>query len=455
MSFPSDFLWGVATSAFQIEGAVAEGGRKPSIWDTFSRQPGAVFENHHADVACDHYHRYRQDVALMKQLGIKAYRFSVSWSRILPDGVGPVNPEGIRFYQALLDELIGAGIEPVLTLYHWDLPEALYLRGGWRSPESPRWFEEFARVVALHLGSRIRCFITFNEPNCFLGVAHIVGKHAPGIRLPIQDVLQMSHHVLLAHGRAVRVLRESVAAPCRIGFAPTGPMHYPKTATPRDIEAAHAATFSVEKSIGFDAINLRMWYDPIFRGEYPPEAFAAYGSNMPQVAPGDMELISQPLDFLGQNIYNGHAVEARDNADGFAFVERSFSHPRVLNNWPITPESLYWGPRFLYERYGKPILVTENGVPMHDLVSLDGQVHDPVRIDCLTRYLAQYKRAAADGVEVMGYFLWSLMDNFEWALGYPMRFGLVFVDYDTQRRICKDSAAWYRRVIETNGACLP
>jgi beta-glucosidase len=455
VSFPKDFMWGVATSAFQIEGAVAEGGRKPSIWDSFTRRPGAIYENHHADVACDHYHLYRQDVALMKRLGIQAYRFSVSWSRILPDGVGAVNPEGLRFYSDLLDELIAAGITPVLTLYHWDLPEALSARGGWLNPESPLWFEELARVVALNLGSRVDHYITFNEPNCFLGVAHLAGVHAPGIRLPMKDILQMSHHVLLAHGRAVKVLRERVAGPCRIGFAPTGPMHYPKTESPADIEAARAATFSIGKSIAFNAINVRMWYDPIFLGAYPPEAAAAYGSDMPTVAPGDMELISQPLDYVGQNIYNGHAVEACANAEGFAFVPRSFSQPRVLNNWPVTPESLYWGPRFLFERYRKPIMVTENGVPTHDLVSLDGEVHDGVRIDCLTRYLAEYKRAAADGVEVMGYFLWTLMDNFEWALGYPMRFGLVFVDYDTQRRICKDSAAWYRRVIETHGGCLP
>jgi beta-glucosidase len=455
MSFPKDFLWGVATAAFQIEGAVNEGGRGPSIWDTFTHKPGAIYENHHADVACDHYHRFKEDVALMKRLGIKAYRFSISWSRVLPNGVGEVNPEGVAFYRNLLNELTSAGIEPVLTLYHWDLPQALYVQGGWQNPDSPLWFEGYARVVAQHFGDRIRHYITFNEPNCFLGVAHIVGVHAPGVRLPIRDILQMSHHVLLAHGRAVKVLRQLVKPPCKVGFAPTGPMHYPKTADKADIEAARAATFSIQKSISFNAINVRMWYDPIFLGEYPAEAYALYGKDMPVVAPGDMDLIAQPLDFLGQNIYNGHQVEAASNADGFAFVERSFSHPRALNNWPITPESLYWGPKFLFERYGKPVMVTEHGVPTHDMRSLDGMVHDHVRIDCLTRYLAQYKRAAADGVELSGYFHWSLMDNFEWALGYPMRFGLVFVDYETQQRTFKDSADWYRQVIESHGACLP
>lgn len=455
MSFPTGFLWGVATSAFQIEGGVSEGGRKPSIWDHFTHKAGSIFENHHADIACDHYHRFREDVALMKRLGIKAYRFSMSWSRILPDGVGTVNPDGVKFYNELLDELTSAGIEPVLTLYHWDLPQELYVRGGWQNPESPQWFEEYARVVAEHFGDRIRHFITFNEPNCFLGVAHIAGIHAPGTKLPIRDVLQMSHHVLLAHGRAVKILRQCVSGPCKIGFAPTGPMHYPKTAEEGDIEAARAATFSIEKSISFNALNVRMWYDPIFLGEYPPEAFALYGRDMPTIAADDMALIAQSLDFLGQNIYNGHQVRACTATPGFAFVERSFSHPRVLNNWPITPESLYWGPRFLYERYGKPIMITESGVPTHDILSLDGLVHDPVRIDCLTRFLTQFKQAAADGVEVMGYFHWSLIDNFEWALGYPMRFGLVFVDYETQTRICKDSAKWYQAVIESNGASLP
>ena len=391
----------------------------------------------------------------MRQLGIKAYRFSMSWSRILPDGTGRVNPEGIRFYRNLLEELIAAGIEPVLTLYHWDLPQTLHSQGGWLNPNSPEWFETYARVIAQTFGNSVRHYITFNEPNCFLGVAHLAGIHAPGTRLPVRDVLQMSHHVLLAHGRAARVLREHAGAHCRIGFAPTGPMHYPRSAELRDVEAARTATFSIAKSVVFNAINVRMWYDPIFLGEYPPEAFDTYGRDMPAIDRGDMDLIAQPLDFIGQNIYNGHSVEACGNADGFEFVKRSFSHPRVLNNWPITPESLYWGPKFLYERYRKPIMITESGVPTHDMVSLDGKVHDPVRIDCLTRYLAEYKRAAADGVEVMGYFLWSLMDNFEWALGYPMRFGLVFVDYETQRRICKDSAEWYRLVIATNGACLP
>ncbi len=455
MSFPSNFLWGVATSAFQIEGAVSEGGKKPSIWDVFTHKAGAIYENHHADVACDHYHRYKEDVALMKHIGIKAYRFSIAWTRILPDGIGPVNQEGIAFYRSLIDELISADIEPVLTLYHWDLPQALYVRGGWQNPDSPLWFEEYARVVAQHFGDKIRHYITFNEPNCFLGVAHIVGIHAPGIRLPMRDILQMSHHVLLAHGRAVKAIRQHVPAPCKIGFAPTGPMHYPKSSDPADIEAARTATFSIEKSIVFSAINVRMWYDPIFFGEYPKEAYAAYGKDMPEIAPGDMELIAQPVDFVGQNIYNGHQVQAAANPEGFAFVERSFSHPRALNNWPITPECLYWGPKFLYERYGKPIMITENGLPMHDIVSMDGKIHDHYRIDGLTRYLAQYRRAAGDGVEVMGYFLWSLMDNFEWSLGYPMRYGLVHVDYDTQKRTFKESAQWYRRVIETNGDCLP
>lgn len=455
MSFPANFMWGVATSAFQIEGAVSEGGKKSSIWDTFTHKAGAIYENHHADVACDHYHRYQEDVALMKHIGIRAYRFSIAWTRILPDGVGPVNQAGVDFYRNLIDELTAAGIEPILTLYHWDLPQALYNRGGWRNPDSPEWFEEYARVVAQHFGDKVRYFITFNEPNCFLGVAHIVGAHAPGIRLPMSEILQMSHHVLLAHGRAVKVIRQSASTHCQIGFAPTGPMHYPNSDHAADIEAARSATFSIEKSISFSAINVRMWYDPIFFGQYPQEAYAAYGKDMPEIAPGDMELIAQPLDFLGQNIYNGHQVKAATNPDGFVFAERSFSHPRALNNWPITPECLYWGPKFLYERYRKPIMITENGLPTHDMFSLDGKVHDPVRIDGLTRYLAQYKKAAADGVEVIGYFLWSLMDNFEWHLGYPMRFGLVHVDYDTQKRTLKDSADWYRRVIESNGASLP
>jgi beta-glucosidase len=455
LGFSGDFLWGVATSAFQIEGAVNEDGRKPSIWDTFTHQQGNIYENQNADIACDHYHLFHRDVAMMKELGIKAYRFSISWSRVLPDGVGKVNQKGIQFYHELIEDLLSAGIEPVLTLYHWDLPQVLYNRGGWLNPESAEWFEEYTRVIAENYGNHIKYYITFNEPNCFLGVAHMAGVHAPGTKLPVRDILQMSHHVLLAHGRAVKVLRSIAGPQCKIGFAPTGPMHYPKSSDPDDVEAARKAVFSIEESIKFKALNLRMWYDPIFLGKYPDEALALYGDQMPRTEPGDMELISQPVDFIGQNIYNGHMVQADESSCGFSFVERPFSHPRVMNNWPVTPESLYWGPKFLYERYGKPIMITENGLPMHDMISLDGKVHDPLRIDGLTRYLSYLKRVVDDGIPVAGYFLWSLMDNFEWALGYPMRFGLIYVNYDTQERIYKDSAQWYREVIQHNGDNLP
>lgn len=447
MGFPKDFVWGAATAAFQIEGAAYEEGKGPSIWDVFCKRPGMVFAGHTGDVACDHYHRYREDVALMKELGIKAYRFSISWPRILPEGTGKINEAGVRFYENLAEELLQAGITPYATLFHWDYPYALYKKGGWLNPESPLWFEEYVQKTAERLGDKIQNFFTFNEPQCFIGLGFAGKEHAPNLNCSNQDLLQMAHNVLLAHGRAVRVLRETIPH-CQVGYAPTGTSFYPASEATEDVLAAERANFAAQKESW--PFSIAWWSDPVLLGRYPEEGAEAMAADMPYIAPGDMELISQPLDFYGQNIYNSRPVKA-DGRGGYKEVPLPVGYPRTAIGWPITPESLYWLPKFLYERYKTPVIITENGMSCHDAVSLDGKVHDPNRIDFLRRYLLQLRRAAEEGVKVCGYFQWSLMDNFEWCRGYDERFGMIHVDYTTQKRTPKDSFYEYRRIIGSNG----
>lgn len=448
MKFPQNFVWGAATAAYQIEGAVNEDGRGQSVWDTFCKQPGRVFEGHSGATACDHYHRYKEDIALMKELGIKAYRFSISWTRILPDGIGKVNDAGLKFYENLVDELIANDIVPYATLFHWDYPQALADQGGWLNPASPMWFAEYVQVVSTRLKDKLKHYITLNEPQCFIGLAHRQTVHAPGTALPLRDQLQMAHNVLLAHGRAVQMLRHTVEG-CTVGYASTGTTYYPSSDSSEDIEAARQATFDIHPDWSF---CIAYWSDPIFLGHYPQKAIEIFGENMPVINKGDMETICQPLDFLGHNIYESKMV----CSDGGCYktVNNPVGHPHSSLGWPVTPQGLRWAPRFLCERYKVPFFITENGMACHDTVSRDGCVHDPNRIDYLARYLSELQRAIADGVDVRGYFAWSLMDNFEWAEGYNERFGLIYVDYATQQRILKDSAYWYREVIASN-AVLP
>ncbi|NLP45922.1 MAG: beta-glucosidase [Epulopiscium sp.] len=454
MAFKDDFAWGVATSSYQIEGAAYSDGKGLSIWDMYCKQPNKIYGGQNGDVACDHYHKYKEDVQLMKKMGIKAYRFSICWPRILPNGIGEVNKQGLEFYSNLVDELLKNDIEPYVTLFHWDFPYELYKRGGWMNPDSPLWFEEYAAVVTDQLSDRVKYFITFNEPQCFIGLGHVVGVHAPGLQQSVADTLQMAHHVLLAHGRAVKTIRQHAKQDVKVGYAPTASMHYPATNGPEDIEAARKSIFQMPKTMeGNWAWNVSWWSDPVFFGKYPEDGVQLFGELMPKIKEGDMEIISQPLDFLGQNIYNGMQVRQDENGQ-IEFVKRYDGFPKTALNWPITPETLYWGPKFLYERYKKPIYITENGLSCHDVVSLDGKVHDPNRIDFLHRYLVELKRASTDGVDIAGYFQWSFTDNFEWHSGYEDRFGLVFVDYNTQERIIKDSGYWYKKVIETNGEIL-
>lgn len=448
--FGEDFVWGAATSSYQIEGAAREDGKGLHIWDVFCQEKGRVFGGHTGDVACDHYHRFREDVAIMKEMGLKAYRFSLSWARILPDGTGRVNEAGIHFYNQLIDELLNAGIEPYITLFHWDYPYELYKQGGWMNAESAGWLGEYAKLVARRFSDRVSKFITLNEPQCFIGLSYLDGIHAPGVCVPLKDSFEMAHNVLKAHGLAVQMLRQYAKRKIEVGYAPTGSMSYPASGDARDVEAARRHLFALPEEDRDWAWNVSFWSDPVFFGHYPEEVLRRYGTCMPKVSAEDEKLIAEPIDFYGQNIYNGNRI--RQGPDGRPeIVERYAGFPRTAIGWPVTPECLYWGPKFLYERYQKPIYITENGLSCHDVVSLDGKVHDPNRIDFTRRYLGYLRQAVEDGIDVRGYFHWSLLDNFEWHSGYGERFGMVYVDYRTGERIWKDSAYWYRDWISNGG----
>jgi beta-glucosidase len=443
-------VWGAAAAAYQIEGAADEGGRGPSVWDEFCRTPGKVWSGQTGAVACDHYRRYREDIGLMRRIGLQAYRLSIAWPRVLPEGIGKPNAAGLDFYDRLIDALLEAGITPYVTLFHWDFPQVLQARGGWLERESADWFAEFAELVAARYGDRVRHWITLNEPQVFLSHGHREGIHAPGLKLPLRDVLQCGHHALLAHGRAVQALRAAASERLEIGYSPMGIAKIPASASDADVAAARAATHATPRDHLF---TNAWWMDPIFRGEYPADGFAMYGAYAPHIAPGDLEVISSPIDFLGLNIYSGDLVRA-DGANGFAVVPWPPGVPVTMTRWPVAPSALYWCPRFLHERYGVPIYITENGMANADWPGLDGRVHDAARIDYLGRYLRELSRAAGAGADIRGYFHWSILDNFEWAEGYSQRFGLIHVDYSTQKRTLKDSAHWYAEVIKTQGASL-
>ena len=450
MGFSKDFVWGAAAAAYQIEGAAYEDGRGLSIWDVFCRKPGAVWKGNTGNMACDHYHRHREDVAIMKKIGLMGYRMSISWPRVMPAGRGKVNAKGLAFYDKLVDELLADSIEPYVTLFHWDYPHELYCRGGWLNRESSDWFAEYTKVVVDKLGDRVKNWITLNEIQVFIGLGHLDGIHAPGLKLAVPDVLRAGHNAMLAHGKAVRMIRAMSKTKCRVGYAPVGIIKIPATQNKADIHAAHTAMFTMTDG---NYWNNTWWMDPVFFGRYPEDGLKVYGDAAPKIEPGDMETISSPLDFFGVNIYLG--CEMRKGKDGQPEDASRFTgYALTMKGWPVMEKSMYWGPKFLYERYKKPIIITENGMANTDWVSLDGKVHDPQRIDFVRRYLLEFRRAADDGVKAAGYFLWSVMDNFEWQEGYSKRFGIVYVDYNTQRRILKDSAYWYKKIIASNGATL-
>ncbi|MBN2659456.1 MAG: beta-glucosidase [Spirochaetales bacterium] len=453
MSFKEDFIWGAAAASYQIEGAWNEDGKGFSVWDHFTEKKGAVYQGHSGKVACDHYHRYREDVAIMKELGLQSYRFSISWPRVLPAGTGKINEKGLDFYSRLVDELLAADIIPFPTLFHWDYPYELYCRGGWLNREASDWFAEYAAVVADKIGDRVDRWFTVNEPQVFIEMGHFTGEHAPGVKLQLRDRVRMIHNVLLSHGKAVRVLREKGNADTRIGMAPVCGVAIPADQSEKSVNAARELMFSSDREEGFTAWSNSWWLDPVFFGKYPEESLKHLGQYLPEGWESDMTTIAQPLDFLGNNHYHGSYVSADD--EGKAVHQSPVTGEPVTGfNWRITPEGIYWGSKFLYERYGKPIIITENGLSNKDWVSLDGKVHDPQRIDFTHRYLREYKRAAGDGIDLAGYFHWSIMDNFEWAAGYRERFGMVHVDYTTQKRTVKDSGYWYRDVIRSHGENL-
>lgn len=462
MSFPASFTWGAASSAYQIEGAWNQDGRGPSIWDTYchaipteggpAHTPAKpnVFQGHTGDVACDHYNRYKEDVGIMKSIGLKAYRFSIAWTRVMPEGAGSINAKGLDFYDRLVNELLSAGITPYATLFHWDYPEALFRKGGWLNRDSVKWFADYTQAVSDRLGDRVKNWMTLNEPQVFLQFGHADAHNAPGLRLPTRELLLACHHALMSHGAGVQVLRARGKGPQSIGYAPVCVTRYPATDSAADQQAAIEAMGSITER------NLwnNTWYaDAIVRGHYPEDGLKIFGADAPKPQPGDMELISQKIDFIGVNIYEGTPVR-RGESGKPEVVERHHTHPTTAFRWPVEPKSLHWGPRYTYERYKLPVYITENGMSGIDWIGMDGKVHDPQRIDFTRRYLLELRNAIRAGSDIRGYFHWSILDNFEWSQGYKERFGLIHVDYATQKRTPKDSAYWYQKVIASNGAHL-
>ncbi len=437
VDFPTDFVWGAATSAYQIEGAAAEDGRGASIWDTFCASAGKVRDGDSGAVACDFYHRYPQDIELMRELGLRAFRFSIAWPRVLPEGRGRVNVAGLDFYDRLVDDLLAAGIHPFVTLYHWDLPQALEDAGGWPVRATADAFVEYVETVAARLGDRVHHWATHNEPYCASWLGYVVGVHAPG-RTDVRDGAAAVHHVLLSHGLAVEVLRRRSPG-AQVGIVlDSWPVH-PASADEADVAAAREA----------DGFRTRLFFDPILRGRYPEDVLERLGDAAPPVRDGDLELISAPLDFVGVNNYSRMVVRA--SADGGPSIEvPAVDTPKTAMGWEIYPDGLYELLTRLHREYGvQSLYVTENGAAFDDALDAEGRVDDRDRIAYLEQYLGSVARAVAEGVPVRGYFVWSLLDNFEWAEGYGRRFGIVYVDYASLRRIPKSSFQWYRDVISS------
>jgi beta-glucosidase len=448
-TFPAAFRWGVATAAYQIEGAVAEGGRGPSIWDTFSHQPDRIGDGSTGDVACDHYHRYAQDVALMAELGVRAYRFSVAWPRIQPTGAGPANPDGVAFYDRLVDALLACGIEPAVTLFHWDLPQALQDAGGWQSRDTAARFGEYADLLGAALGDRVGLWMTLNEPFIHYAIGHVLGIHAPGLNL-YQDSFPVVHHQLLGHGLAAAALRRHSPAPVAIAnnYTPVwalGADGTRQTATDTDVAAATL----------YDAFHNRMFTDPILAGRYPDGVSALSTVDLEAIVlDGDLAVIGAPLDALGVNYYQPTGISAPEPGSPLPFTLRQVGDfPTTAFGWPVVPDGLRELLTQLHQRYAAalpPIWITENGCAYDDVPGPDGSIVDSDRIAFLDGHLRALRASMDAGVDVRGYCAWSMVDNWEWAEGFTKRFGLVHVDYDTLARTPKASFAWYRDLIRRN-----
>ncbi|MGJ5036680.1 GH1 family beta-glucosidase [Bradyrhizobium sp. HKCCYLRH3059] len=446
--FPADFVWGTATSSYQIEGGATADGRGPSIWDVFTHLQGNIEDGSTGDVACDHYNRYKDDVRLIKELGCRAYRFSIAWPRLFPDGGLTPNPKGLDFYNRLVDELLANGITPYATLYHWDLPQALQDRvGGWLSVDTARAFAHYAGYVAEHLGDRVKTIFTINECGRFVPFGYGLGVDAPGLKLPQQQVNQARHHVALAHGLAVQAIRSGGRAGMRVGMAENITACLPAIDTPENIRAAEIATR--ELNAGF--LNV------ILEGRYTEGFLAWSGKDAPKFTADELKIISAPVDFVGLNIYAPQAyVVASDRAAGFDVLPMPSSFPHMSSPWLLLgPETAYWVPKLAAKIWNlQTIYITENGTSSDDKLTADGKVHDLDRVMYLRNYLAQLQRATSEGVPVKGYFLWSLLDNFEWVFGYKQRFGIYHVDFDTQVRTPKLSASYYHHVISRNAVSV-
>ncbi|OKI77722.1 GH1 family beta-glucosidase [Micromonospora sp. CB01531] len=429
--FPSGFRWGVSTSAYQIEGAAGADGRGPSIWDTFAHSPGRIVDGSTGDEACDHYHRYAEDVALLAGLGVSAYRFSIAWPRVQPTGTGAANPAGLGFYERLVDGLLDRGVDPVATLFHWDLPQALEDAGGWLNRGTADRFAEYADLVAARLGDRVKLWITLNEPFIHMSLGHGMGVHAPG-RMLLFDAFPVAHHQLLGHGLAVAALRARSTSPVAIAN------NYSPVRLAGDTDADRAA------GVAYDALHNRLFTDPLLGQGYPEVP----GLDSALIRAGDLDVIAAPVDVLGVNYYNPTSIRAAEEGSPLPFeIVPLTGYPRTAFDWPVAPDGLRDLLLQLRDRYGDrlpPIQVTESGCAYDDGPDADGRVHDPERIAYLAGHVRAVREAIDAGVEVTGYFVWSLLDNWEWAEGFTKRFGLVHVDYATQRRTPKSSYAWFR-----------
>jgi beta-glucosidase len=443
-SFPSGFLWGTATSAYQIEGAVNQDERGPSIWDSYAHTSGTIQDRSNADHTNDHYHLYKDDVQLMKALGAKAYRFSIAWPRVFPEGAGSPNPKGLDFYNRLLDELLANGIEPFATMYHWDLPQALQDRhGGWMARDTPKAFADYAGYVAARLSDRVKHIFTINECSRLVHMGYGIGADAPGLKLPQQQLNQVRHHVALGHGLAVQAIRAHARAGTKVGPAENLVICVPAIETPANIRAAEIATREV--NAGYLTVMME--------GKYTDAYLADAGKDAPHYAAEDLRIISSPIDFAGLNVYTPHHyVVAADNDRGFTLVPLPATFPHMEASWlKLGPEAMYWAPRHVAKIWGvQSIYITENGTSAADQPAADGKFYDVDRIMYLRNYLTHLQRATSEGVPVNGYFLWSLMDNFEWSDGFEKRFGLYHVDFKTQRRTARLSASFYREMIARN-----
>ena len=429
------FTWGVSTSSYQIEGAANEDGRGQSIWDTFCKVPGKVVNFDNGDMACDHYHRYKEDLDLMKWMGVKAYRFSVALPRVIPDGVGRVNEMGLDFYDRLIDSLLEREIAPWLTMYHWDLPEALQLRGGWNNREIVEWFGEYSEVLTSRFGDRVKNWMTLNEPLCSAWLGHLYGDMAPGIK-DLQTALNVSHNLLMSHGLACQVIRSNVSE-ANVGIVINVTPAVPATDSQEDGNAAQLA----------DGFDNRWFLDPVFGRSYPADLIDALGAS-PEIHSGDMKLIAQDLDFLGVNFYSRQTVAADQNSKPLPIrsVNRE-NVKRTAMNWEVHPQAFEEILLRISKEYSpKAIYITENGSAWNDEV-INGEIIDDERIDYLVRHLDAMRSARDRGAPILGYFAWSFLDNFEWAYGYEKRFGLIYVDYKTQKRTPKKSAFFYRQLL--------